>query len=100
VEIIETPVFAAERDSFFSDEEYRKLQNQLIVWPNAGAVIPRSGGLRKLRWATRGRGKRGGARVIYYRMTEDRLYLLFAYHKGEQEDLTHDQIKRLRSLLD
>ena len=51
---------------YLSDEEYRKLQEALIENPETGAVIRGSGGIRKLRWAAPGRGKRGGYRIIYY----------------------------------
>lgn len=65
--------------------------------PDAGKVIPGSGGLRKVRWAARGHGKRGGARVIYFWWTaDDKILLLDIYAKGEQEDLTADEIAKLR----
>jgi len=60
-------------------------------------VIPRGGGLRKMRWALAGRGKSGGARVIYHWfVAEAVIYLLLIYSKNEQEDLTPDQLKLLR----
>ena len=66
-----------------------------------GKVIPSSGGLRKLRWAGSGRGKRGGLRVIYYWQTaDDQIWLLVAYPKSERDDLSHDQIKQLRRLVE
>jgi hypothetical protein len=64
--IIETPVFTRQVQAFRSDEEYRQLQSELIVRPDAGFIIPGSGGLRKVRWGYRGHGKRDGTRVIYY----------------------------------
>jgi hypothetical protein len=63
-------------------------------------LIPRSGGLRKLRIALPGRSKRGGARVIYYWVTaKSQIYMLLAYAKNEQEDLTEEQLKKLRILV-
>ncbi len=64
--IVETSTFTRRVQELLSDEDYRKLQTVLINRPNTGAIIPGSGGLRKVRWALSGRGKRGGVRVIYY----------------------------------
>jgi mRNA-degrading endonuclease RelE of RelBE toxin-antitoxin system len=64
--IIETPIFTKQLLATLSDDEYRLFQNMLLTRPDAGKVIPGSGGLRKLRWTAEGRGKRGGLRVIYY----------------------------------
>jgi len=64
--IIETHIFTRKLKALLTDDEYRKLQNELVLRPDAGKIIPGSGGLRKLRWAGSGRGKRGGVRVIYY----------------------------------
>ena len=100
MELIETPIFERRRDRFFTAEEYRGLQNELIVNPAAGAVIPKSGGFRKLRRALRGKGKRGGARIIYYRQSNERIYLVFVYHKTDREDLRADQLKQLRALVE
>ena len=63
---IETRLFTRLVQEYFSDEEYRRLQPELVKNPEAGPVIPGSGGVRKLRWAARGRGKRGGYRVVYF----------------------------------
>ena len=66
MELIETAVFTKQVHATLSDEQYRQLQLYLILRPDAGDLIPASGGLRKVRWQLPGRGKRGGARVIYY----------------------------------
>jgi hypothetical protein len=68
--------------------------------PETGTIIPRSGGLRKIRWRMPGRGKRGGIRVIYcWKETKNRLYMLFLYPKNVQSDLTTSQLKVLRELI-
>jgi len=82
------------------DEEYAEMQVFLSHRPDAGNVIRGSGGIRKLRWAGSGRGKRGGLRVIYYWwVARDRISLLLAYPKNEQDDLTAEQLKRLKNQL-
>ncbi len=97
---IELTPFIAFRSEWWSDEDLRRLQNFLLATPDAGDVIPGSSGLRKLRWAAQGRGKRGGARVIYYRYVPgDRIYLIYAYAKNAQENLTREQIKTLATLM-
>ena len=63
---VETPVFTAAVTLLLADEEYRQLQIALLIRPAQGTLIRGIGGLRKLRWGARGRGKRGGVRVIYY----------------------------------
>lgn len=98
---IETPVFTAILPSYLSDENYRKLQQALLMRPDAGQVIPGSRGLRKLRWRTEHGGKRGGLRIIYYwYVAGEALYMLYVYQKNEQEDLTRQQIKVLSRLVE
>ena len=83
-----------------SDDEYRLLQAALLVDPESGAIIVGSGGLRKLRWSLPGRGKRGGARMIYYYwVTRGRIYMLYAYSKSAKGDLTRGQIRTLAGLM-
>jgi len=99
--IFETRTFTRQITAILSDEEYRLLQLRLMLEPVAGAVIPGSGGLRKLRWGVQGRGKRGGVRVIYYWMTERRrILMLLAYSKTQIDDLTLTQVKMLRKLIE
>jgi mRNA-degrading endonuclease RelE of RelBE toxin-antitoxin system len=99
--IIETSVFTRRVTALLSDDEYRDLQATLVERPIAGSVILGSGGIRKLRWSASGRGKRGGARVIYYWATEQgRILMLLIYAKNESEDLTRDQIKKLRYIVE
>ena len=99
--IIETPIFTRRIQDILADEEYRLLQSQLVQRPDSGKIIPGSGGLRKLRWSASGRGKRGGARVIYYWFVSDNVILmLFAFSKNEQADLTPDQLKQLKKIVE
>ncbi len=99
--IIETPIFTRRIQAILSDEEYRLLQIHLVNRPDIGKVIPGSGSLRKLRWSAGGHGKRGGIRVIYYWfMLKDIILLLFAYLKSEQDDLTSEQLRQLRKVIE
>jgi mRNA-degrading endonuclease RelE of RelBE toxin-antitoxin system len=84
-----------------SDDEYRILQAQLVQKPDAGKIIPGSGGLRKLRWSAGGHGKRGGIRIIYYRFVSPEVVLmLLAYPKNEQDALTPGQLKQLKKTVE
>ena len=72
----------------------------MVLRPEQGSVIPGSGGLRKVRWKAKGKGKRGGVRVIYYWITEDdKIYMLMLYGKSDQADLTPTQSRILRKLV-
>ena len=82
MEFIEAPLFTQLLHDFLTDDEYRGLQEHLLREPEAGDVMPGTGGLRKLRWADtrRGKGKRGGLRVIYYYFPADsQIWLLTIY---------------------
>ncbi len=94
---LETSAFSRRIGELLGDEEYRLLQIALLRRPDLGDLIPGAGGMRKIRWSASGRGKRGGARVIYYwHAPGGRIYMLFAYPKSERDDLTADQVKMLR----
>ena len=97
MEFIETSIFTQRITKLLSDDEYYNLQVALSEHPKAGDVIPGAGGLRKIRWRKAGRGKRGGLRIIYYYWSENRLYMIFAYDKTEQGDLTREQLEMLRA---
>jgi len=93
---LETPIFTESVEELLDHEAYRALQLSLILRPEAGPVIPRSGGLRKVRWALTGTGKRGGCRVIYFwHEATETFYMLYAYRKSQQEDLTSSQLRSL-----
>ena len=98
---VETPTFTRRILDLMDDDEYRELQSYLGEHPDLGKVIPGSGGMRKLRWAGSGGGKRGGLRLIYYWwIAKDRISMLFIYRKNEKDDLTPEQVKRLRRALE
>ena len=93
---VETPVFTKAIRRYLDDEQYRRLQIALMLRPEQGPVIRGAAGLRKVRWATAGSGKRGGLRVIYYWAPgEETFYMVFAYAKSDQGDLTPTQVRQL-----
>lgn len=100
MEIFETSVFSKQITRLISDEDYQQLQRVLVINPLAGALIKNSGGLRKLRWRSKGTGKSGGIRVIYYYVTVDnQIFMLVAYEKSKKDDLTKKQLASLRKLV-
>jgi hypothetical protein len=93
----EIPEFAKEADRLLGEVVHAQLVTFLGLNPTAGVIVPATGGVRKLRWAAPGRGKRGVARVIYYFLNDSApLLALDIYAKSAKEDLTEDQKKRLR----
>ncbi|KFB68661.1 MULTISPECIES: type II toxin-antitoxin system RelE/ParE family toxin [Candidatus Accumulibacter] len=98
----ELPAFAKYRADYLDDEEFRRLQQYMLKNPEAGDVIEGTGGLRKLRHgdSRRGKGKRGGLRVIYYWWDSGRQFWLFTlYDKDEMENLNADEKKALKGML-
>jgi hypothetical protein len=96
---LESPIFTADVQELLSDEEYAALQVHLVNHPDAGAVIQGTGGLRKVRWAVQGRGKRGGTRVIYYHVvSQAQIRMILIYRKGIKDDLTPREKDVLRKL--
>ncbi|ONN70766.1 toxin [Pseudomonas oryzihabitans] len=98
----ETSSFSATVGDYLKDEEYRELQAEILKNPKCGDVMQRTGGFRKLRWgdARRGKGKRGGLRVIYYWLSDEGQIWLFAiYDKDELENLTPDQEKAMKAAI-
>ena len=93
---VETSAFSRIIRSLLSDDEYRELQIALLENPALGNLVRGGAGLRKLRWARKGMGKRGGIRTIYYwAVVQDRILMVFAYLKSEMEDLTDKQLADL-----
>jgi mRNA-degrading endonuclease RelE of RelBE toxin-antitoxin system len=91
---IESQIFSRLVYRYLSEEDYSGLQLHLAARPDAGALVRGSGGARKVRWASEGRGKSGGVRVIYYWVTADeQILLLTIYAKSEQGNLTAADLK-------
>ena len=100
MEYIESPLFSKLINSYLEDEEYAAFQWDLALHPEKGDLIPGSGGLRKVRWAGKGRGKRGGVRVIYYyKNREGQIWLLTIYAKNEDENIPVSILKRIKEEL-
>jgi hypothetical protein len=94
---IEDDGFQRRCKGLLDDDELCGLMDWLAARPDAGKVIPGGGGLRKMRWAVKGHGKRGGARVIYFWwLADDKILLLDIYAKGKQEDLSADEMTKLK----
>lgn len=97
---IETSVFTKQISRLLSEDSYLLLQNWISSLPERGDLIKGSGGCRKIRWMTTGKGKRGGIRVIYYWVSEyDQILMLLAYSKSESSDLNQEQIRLLGDLV-
>lgn len=98
---IEAVPFTKYLQDYLNDDEYRELQNFLIEQPEAGDLIQGTGGLRKLRWSSDNKGKRGGIRVIYYwKVLKDQIYLFTLYAKNEMTDLSTEEKKVLKKMLE
>lgn len=85
---IETSAFTKHVGHYLTDDEYLGLQLSLIQRPDAGRLVPGTGGVRKIRWTMAGKGKRGGVRVIYYwHVSADQIWMLTIYSKSERENI-------------
>jgi mRNA-degrading endonuclease RelE of RelBE toxin-antitoxin system len=98
---IETPIFTKRLRELLSDDSYAAFQRQLAERPDMGDVIEGTGGIRKVRVASSGHGKRGGSRVIYYHFTSaSQIALVLIYPKNEKDDLTADERKVLKQIIE
>lgn len=96
MEFIEAPAFTKYVYEYLSDDEYLGLQSFLLQYPEAGKVVPGSGGIRKVRWAMLGKGKSGGVRVIYYfKRHDDEIWLLTIYSKNEVENIPAHVLRKI-----
>jgi len=99
ITVLQLPKFKADAAELIEQDGVVELASYLAEHPNAGDVIPGTGGARKLRWAAKGKGKRGGARVIYvYVVVAARIYLLRCYAKNLKANLTATETKELRQI--
>jgi hypothetical protein len=97
----ETNRFTKRVGRIMDDDDFAELQLTLAADPEQGVIVPGGGGIRKMRYAASGRGKRGGARVIYYFPDDDaEIYLLDIYTKNEQSDLAKDELRELRAVVE
>ena len=93
---IEASIFTKLISKYLSDDEYRALQWFLMTIPDAGDIVRGSGGARKIRWKQKGRGKRGGVRIIYYwKKTADEIWLLTIYSKSEKATIPSHILKNI-----
>lgn len=98
--IIETSMFTRRIKELMSDDDYKDLQEALVNRPDMGAIVQGTSGLRKVRWKLEGRGK-SGVRAIYCWVTADEhIYMLLAYPNNEQDNLTPEQKKALKTIIE
>lgn len=96
-EFVELAPFAEIRDELFDENSFLEFQWHLCANPEEGTVIPGTGGCRKIRWKTQGRGKRGGTRVIYFvQVSAERIVLMAGYAKNEREDIPREWLRKLK----
>ena len=103
MEFFEAPAFTRYLSRYLDDAQYRKIQIALTNTPGVGDLIPGTGGFRKLRWSDtrRGKGRRGGLRIIYYWFeSHDRIWMMAIYDKNEASDLTPDQREALKTAIE
>lgn len=99
ITVAETPLFVRQAEALWSEAEREEFVDYIAHNPEAGDLIPDTGGVRKVRWRLAGAGKRGGVRVVYFYADPDRpLYLLMVYAKSRKEDLSAVEKSTLRSL--
>jgi len=93
---VETTLFSRLVQEYMTDQEYSQLQGELIKNPEAGFVVRGSGGVRKLRWRAKGRGKRGGFRIVYFvRRPKDIIWMLTIYPKSEMDSIPGHVLKQI-----
>ncbi len=100
-EFIESPFFTKAMERYLDDHEYAQLQAALDRNPESGVVVPGSGGVRKLRWAAEGRGKRGGLRVInYLRLAKGHIWMLTVYGKNVRKNISAHTLRAIKEAIE
>lgn len=99
--IIETPLFTSLWPNYWSEDERGQFATWLATHPESGDVIPKSGGVRKVRWSREGMGKRGGVRVIYYnQLANGEIWLLLIYAKNKHDNIPAHVLKAIKEELE
>lgn len=95
--IVETPTFQRLWPDYWTEEERGEFASWLALTPDAGDVVPGSGGVRKVRWSRKGSGKRGGVRVVYFnRLANGEVWLLLIYAKNVQDNVAAGVLRELK----
>lgn len=95
--VVETPLFQRLADDYWTEEERSSFVSFLAANPEAGEVVPGSGGVRKIRWSRAGSGKRGGVRVIYFnRLSAGEIWLLVLYAKSKAENIPAHILRQIK----
>lgn len=101
VVFIESHGFTKRMPDYLSEDEFLALQLYLVDYPDTGEIVRGSGGVRKMRWAMSGKGKRGGLRIIYYwKQSESEIWLLTLYAKNEAETIPAHTLRQIAKEID
>lgn len=99
--VIETPAFEREWPNYWTELEHNAFRDFIVQTPQAGVVVPHTGGVRKIRWGRPGIGKSGGVRVIYFvRTAQETVYLLTIYAKAKTENISAASLRRIRNAIE
>jgi hypothetical protein len=99
--VVETPLFQKQWPLYWSEDERGDFASYIAEFPDAGDVVPESGGIRKVRWRRAGTGKSGGVRVVYFtRTAEEEIVLLTLYAKAKTDNITGAKLKEIRRALE
>ncbi len=99
--VVETPMFEKQWPIYWNEEERGEFAAFIAEFPSAGDVVPKSGGIRKVRWRRAGTGKSGGVRVVYFtRTVEEEIVLLLMYAKSKTDNITGPKLKEIRRVIE